>query len=275
MRILLATDLSKGSETAIREGLSIASPADSLAIVRVVSVQELRPGQDLKRASDLVREQVSRISDRAIETTFVDEGVDYAAIVRRAEAWQADLIVVGSHGQAGLWRAFGHVVERVVRYAHCDVLVARGQVGDGPVVAATDLSDLSLPAIVEGAEQARRRRASLEVVHAVGFLEIEATHVLAPPESISSVDDYQVAADSLRETVRRLGVEAQCKVLDGPAAAAIVAEAEATHAALVVVGTHGRTGLLRAMLGSVAEKVLHAAPCSVLTVKPRARSLRS
>ncbi len=202
--------------------------------------------------------------------SFIDQGVDYAAIVGRAETWKADLIVLGSHGLSGLWRALGHVAERVVRYAQCDVLVARAGPERGPVIAATDLSEPSFPAIVAGADQAKRRRTRLEVVHAVGFLEVEAAYLLAPPGSATvSADDYDEPRRSLAQTVRHLGIDAACEIVDRPAAAAIVAEAEATQASLIVVGTHGRTGLLRPMLGSVAEKVLRAAACSVLLVRPR------
>jgi len=74
------------------------------------------------------------------------------------------------------------------------------------------------------------------------------------------------------QAVRRLGIDAECKIVRNPAAAAIVKEADAVGAELVVVGTHGTTGLARLMLGSVAEKVTRAAGCSVLLVRPPAQA---
>jgi nucleotide-binding universal stress UspA family protein len=59
----------------------------------------------------------------------------------------------------------------------------------------------------------------------------------------------------------------ECRVEEGDAAKGIVNAAQATQCDLIVMGTHGRTGLSRLLMGSVAEKVLRSAPCPVLTVK--------
>ena len=63
------------------------------------------------------------------------------------------------------------------------------------------------------------------------------------------------------------GVQVECRVDEGDAAAAIVSAARATESELIVMGTHGRTGLRRMLMGSVAENVLRTAPCPVETVK--------
>lgn len=272
MRILIATDMSRGSDEAIRDGTAFAAKEDSLGVVIATpaGVREVEPSISTKARARVV-DQVARVADRDVEI-FVDEGVDYAAIVARAEAWRADLVVVGSYGQSGLARALGHVAERTVRYAHCDVLVARASAGKGPVLAATDLSQPSLGAVVAGARQALRREVPLEVVHAVGFLDVEAAYVIGqatPGISLAASDDEELRL-SLSEAVRRLGVDAECKIVRNPAAAAIVKEADTIGAELVVVGTHGSTGLARLMPGGVAEKVIRAAGCPVLVVRPRA-----
>jgi nucleotide-binding universal stress UspA family protein len=211
-----------------------------------------------------VRETVGRFTHRTVDT-FVEPGIDYAAIVQRAEAWHADLIILGSHGQSGLARAVGHVAERVARYAHCDTLVARAGTKRGWVLAATDLSGGSLPAIAAGADEARRRGARLEVVHAVGFLEKQMGYLfeLATPGVSPSAYDVELPRRLLAEALARVSVDAPATIVDRPAASAIVQEAEALGAELIVVGTRGRTGLVRLMLGGVAERVLHAAHCSV------------
>ena len=87
----------------------------------------------------------SLVAGQPVEV-FVERGVPYAEIIRRAEAWGADLVVVGSHGRSGIARVLlGSVAERVVRHAHVSVLVARKTPTTGVVVAATDLSELSTP----------------------------------------------------------------------------------------------------------------------------------
>jgi len=67
--------------------------------------------------------------------------------------------------------------------------------------------------------------------------------------------------------MKRNHIKAETKIISGSAAAAIVGEADATGAELLVVGSHGRTGLTRILLGSVAEKVVRTSSCSVLVVR--------
>jgi len=207
---------------------------------------------------------------------FIERGTAYAEIVRRAETWGADFIVVGSHGRTGLARAvLGSTAERVARYAHCCVLIARTSPNAGPVLVATDLSDLSLPALVAGAAAAKRKGARLVVASAFEWYETVFASVggmttMLPP--MPPVDLKQQMREALQATLEEawLPVEAtgEARVLDGSPATAIVACAEELGAALVVVGTHGRTGLTRLALGSVAERIIRGAACSVLAVRP-------
>ena len=278
-RVLVATDLSDAADLALREGAALAAtPDDSLAVVHVLPALPFldmwlpqRAEDDAKiaaRASEAVRERTRRVvGDRA--EVFVDDGVDYAAIIKRAEAWRADVIVIGSHGRSGLARAFGGVVERVLRHAPCSVLVARPSGTRGWVLAATDLSTPSLPAITSAAAEARRRGAQLEVVHAVGFFDVEASYLieLGTPSVTPPPLVLEAAGRELSDCVARLDVRARCRVLERPAAAAIVGQAESIGAELVVVGARGKTGLSLLPLGGVAEKVVRTAPCSVLVAR--------
>jgi nucleotide-binding universal stress UspA family protein len=83
-------------------------------------------------------------------------------------------------------------------------------------------------------------------------------------------DNIRRAAETALERVaartRRPGLELQSMLRQGPAWSEINAAASQAHADLIVMGTHGRHGLARALLGSVAEKVVRTAPCPVLTV---------
>ena len=284
MRVLVATDLSDAADVALREGAALAAGAtDALAVIHALPplsfvkmwLPQLAddPAKLSERAARAVREWMRGVvGDRA--EVFIDDAIDYAAIIRRAEEWKADVIVIGSHGLSGLARVFGGVVERVLRHAHCSVLVTRPSVPRGWVLAATDLSDPSLPAIVTAAAEARRRGAQLEVTHAQGFLDVEAKYLLAlgTPSVTPTPMAFDAATRELADCVARLHIRATCKVIDRPEAVAIVGEAEALGAELVVVGARGRTGLDLLSLGSVAEKVARTAPCSVLVVRPGARA---
>lgn len=85
------------------------------------------------------------------------------------------------------------------------------------------------------------------------------------PQAVSLMRELREVADE----VEAAGVTVQTLLADGDPVAAIVEHAAAWRADLIVMGTHGRTGFERLLLGSVAEKVLRKAPCPVLTVPPR------
>ncbi len=280
MRVLVATDLSDAADVALREGAALApTPKDAIAIIHALPplpiIRQWLPllGEDAAklpaRAAQAVRERMRGVVGDQAEV-FIEHAVDYPAILRRADTWRADVIVVGSHGRSGLSRAFGSVAERVLRHAHCSVLVARPSVARGWVLAATDLSESSSHAITAAAAEARRRGARLEVVHSQGFREVEAKYLfeLGTPSVTPTPMVFDVATRELSECVTRLHVDAVCKVIDCPEATAIVNEAETLGAELVVVGARGRTGLNLLSLGGVGEIVARKAPCSVLVVRP-------
>ena len=187
---------------------------------------------------------------------------------------------MGSHGRTGLARAvLGSVAERAARYAHCSVLVARPSPKAGVVLAATDLSELSLPAIAAGAAAAKRSGARLVVASALEWNDSAFTSLsglLGTLPVLPPADLQQQLREALRSALEgamaRVGAVGEARVLDGSAASAIVDCAEELAAGLVVVGTHGRTGLARLALGSVAERVIRSAGCSVLAVRPERQS---
>jgi nucleotide-binding universal stress UspA family protein len=283
MRFLVATDLSSAGDEALRQTALRVGTGDTLAVVTVVppahavsgwlasreAKVDLEPQQVRTRAEDALRKTLAAVGHTEAEI-FVEEGSAYAEIVKRSEAWHADLLVVGSHGHTGLARWLGGVAERVVRHASCDVLVARAAPVRGRVIAATDLSELSRPALTAGVAEAHRRGTTLEIVHAVGFLDLEMlylTELGAAPVDAATTLPVDRARDQLSTFVRETGVNATCKVLDGAAAAAVVREAEEIGAELIVVGAHGKTGLKRFLIGNIAEKIARNAPCSVLVAR--------
>jgi len=203
-------------------------------------------------------------------------GVHYEEIIAAAEAWQAELIVVGSGGRHGFSGALlGSVAQRVVRHASCPVLVHRETQGRSGVVAATDLSDASMPAVSAGAKEARRRGQPLTIVHAIDLATPALSIALGTPfgstATLPSLEQQQLLRtllhDSLTEAVRRSGAEGTARIIDGAPARAILDFAEDTKADLIVVGTRGRTGFTRLTLGSVAEQVINDAKVSVLAVR--------
>lgn len=292
-RILVATDFSEIADNAVKEA-HVRANATSAAfgvchvLPNLQSPHSFLPQENSRSELDIaafdhqafsaLEERVHRLTGRddTMVDLFVDVGIPYAEIVKRAEQFKATLIVVSSQGKTGVKRLLlGSVAEQVVRHAHCPVEVLRPSYQRGTVVAATDLSDPSLPAIEAAAREAKRREAKLVVCFAIDFAAAAAfggiaTVFGAPPSLPSNAAAKEIeesARSLLRGALARFGAEGEALVLEGPAAASVCHLAEERNAELVVVSTRGRTGLSRMALGSVAESIIRHAPCSVLAVR--------
>jgi nucleotide-binding universal stress UspA family protein len=291
-RILVATDLSGPADEAIRQAHDWSTRLGAeLAVCHVVPthhrVNALFPQRNAtdaiwtvdleRRVSELVEARVMEQTGRPAEgfRLVINAGKPEAGILEAAAAWNVDLIVIGSRGDTGLARILlGNVSERVVRYAPCSVLVARPCPKQGIVLAATDLSDASFPAVKAGAEQARLRAAKLVVLHNVDLWPPPVSSVTAglaaagfPTDPRVLEEQRSAALQRLEEILGRLRIEATCRISHGPPDAEIIRAADELEPELLVIGTHGRTGLSRLALGSVAERVVETANSSVLVVR--------
>lgn len=287
MRVLIASDLSESSDEAIRQGAEVAA-GGHVALCHVMpelGTHALVPQQyedDLNkqveaqpRIADALRGQLARLvpsADTAPEV-FVELGSAYDQVLRRAEAWQAELIAVGTHGRTGLRRLLlGSVADQVVRAAHCHVLVAR-TAREGAILAATDFADPALPAIELAAAEAKRLGRKLVVMHAMdspregdaamGLL--GALPALDSPETRSA--RRALASQIINTALSRLDVLGEVVIADEDALTETLRLAESLPAALIVVGTHGRSGLSRVVLGSLSARIIERAPCSVLIAR--------
>jgi nucleotide-binding universal stress UspA family protein len=138
------------------------------------------------------------------------------------------------------------------------------------VVVATDLSPASERGFGPAASLARGLGADLVLVHVVQALPATAAALRAPPLLSPSVDaEVDIAKQRLQELLPRFGTDARVttEVLVGDDVAATLTRlAEERGAAYLVVTTHGRSGLRRLVLGSVAEAVLRKSPVPVVVV---------
>jgi nucleotide-binding universal stress UspA family protein len=144
------------------------------------------------------------------------------------------------------------------------------------IVCATDFSAASRGALAQAVAFAQRARARLAVIH-----------VLMPPSPFASGEpprswveleaaarrDAERRLDAAVAAARRAGLTAEGKLIEGIPAESIANAARRIGAQLVVIGTHGRSGLGRLFMGSVASGVLHLASCPVLTVRGRTRAI--
>jgi nucleotide-binding universal stress UspA family protein len=291
-KVLVATDLSEPADEAIRQAHVFAEEASG-ELIACHAVHELlrysplfpqRAQSDLNalveiegKAAVAVEERVVAVTGRAPGsfTVHIMSGAADAEVLREAEEVSATLIATGSRGLTGIARLLlGNIAERIVRYAHCPVLVARKHAQTGKILVATDLSEKAEPAVKLAAEIAAKRKATLVLVHSLDLLPrpvfgaavpFGGLPVIPPPELVTEA--RKVADEVLASLLVRFGVQGERRVLDGDAATAILQVSDEIGADLVVVATHGRTGLARVALGSVAEKVVRGAHCSVLVVR--------
>jgi nucleotide-binding universal stress UspA family protein len=283
--VLVGTSLSESAGEALRQAARLAAELSSRLFVCHV-VPELIPDgsvfTEFRRANATMNDSLLDKARAAVElhvntvlggnTSGVDIALEYGTphkgLLTQVDATGAGVVVV----------APGSVALNVARHASVAVLIARRS-PDGPVIAATDFSDVSIRAVRVAAAQAQRRGSPLHLLHAsdVGLFALGRASAAAMPYLLSSspmtldgLDNlHAVAKHRLDETLAGLDVAGTTAVIAGSAADVIVQYAESLQAELVVVGTHGRSGFARLTLGSTAASVIESAPCSVLIVRVR------
>jgi nucleotide-binding universal stress UspA family protein len=291
-KLLVAIDFSPDSDEALRQAHERAvSTGAQLAVCHIVPnhlrsnllfpqinrVTALNVSLGLPEFAKSVSTRVSEITGRT-EREFeliVDDGTPPALILSHAEEWKAELIFMGSHGETSAADVLlGSITSSVLRHAHCPVLVVRPGKITRQIVVGTDFSEASLIALNTAAKEAARISAKLTVVYSLDLVWTAASYPAMafggsptemPPDQIQELE--AIAEDKLQELVKQSHIEADTLVTVGSAASSLIEIASQKRAQMIVVGTVGRTGLRRALLGSVAEAVAKGAPCSVLVVR--------
>lgn len=141
------------------------------------------------------------------------------------------------------------------------------------ILAPTDFSDYSKKALSDALELARTFGAKLTLLHVVEpspYLG-EFTPPAAGADLVNNLERQASAALArMLPEAQRAQIEVIRSVVIGSPLRKIVEAAEAKHVDLIVMATHGRTGLSHLLIGSVAERVVRTAPCPVLTIRPPA-----
>jgi nucleotide-binding universal stress UspA family protein len=144
------------------------------------------------------------------------------------------------------------------------------------ILHATDFSPASQPAFAKAVDMARRDHAPLLITHVMASVMpmMAGDGYISPATWDAIAKGYrktsQKKLDALVRRAKGAGVRARGLLLEGtPAADAIVRAARGRHAGSIVLGTHGRSGVARVLLGSVASRVVATARCPVTTVRGR------
>lgn len=290
--VLVATDFSPIADAALDRAIAIAKLHGArMTLAYAEAVVDPGPPADNESAAAVelgalaaalkdderrqLETRLERIRAAGIEVeTAVRGGSPDEAITEIAKAGGVNLIVIGTHGRTGIGRfLLGSVAELIVRRATCDVLVSRGTATSGmferPVVA-TDFSSAAERALLSTMDLVGPG-IPIQLVHAwqypvgawgLGLLGEDSTAAVTVREAITRTADEHGAR--LLAAHRRDGHPLQFELAEGAAADVVTQLATERGYDLVAIGTHGHRGLERFLLGSVAERTVRHAPCSVL-----------
>jgi nucleotide-binding universal stress UspA family protein len=292
-RILVPTDFSATSDAALTYAKRLAEQFEASLhllhafedpFIRAAFAAEVYASVPLDVRQQLRCEAEAHLDDRLTAderlrfraTTEIVSGTATKAIVQYAGAVGADLIVMGTHGRGGMAHLLlGSVAERVVRTAPCSVLTLR----DAPtrpvrrILVPTDFSATADAALDRAFALASRLGSEVQLLHVLEDpliaegLAAEAYIAEAPAMRTSMLREARTRLDH-RGVTPEPGVTVHRDVLFGHNARTIAEYAASRDIDLIVMGTHGRTGVAHVLLGSVAERLVRTASCPVLTVRP-------
>ena len=199
--------------------------------------------------------------------TLLLKGEPHEALSAAAREQGCDLVVIGKRGHdLPPGSRMGKVTERVIGYCPLDVLVA-------PVRGSLGLDRLLLP--VDGSRFSRQAAARALTLAGTDARLLAISVLDAPPGFVTEVpevardllDNLETLVADVARQADAHGLPCETRVVVGPAARTILAVAQEWQAGLIIMGSHGRTGLKRLLMGSVTERVVGEAPCPVLVVK--------
>lgn len=224
----------------------------------------------IKESCHLVDIDVKKVIERGIAPATV--------ILEYAQEHDIDLIIMGTHGRRGIGHFFlGSVAEEVVRFAKCSVLTVREKMDPQPtellnnILVPIDFSDYAQQALSYAKVIASSYDAQLQLLHVIeqtsqpSFYESRETSIFNIMPNIK-VKSREVMEQMLKET-KGPEIIADTHIIEGHAAKDIINFASSHDIDLIVIASHGLSGIEHLLLGSVTEKVVRSAPCPVFIVK--------
>ncbi len=208
---------------------------------------------------------------------IVKFGKPFLEIIQVAKEKKVDLLAIGTHGRAGMDRIIlGSVAERIVRKARCPVMVVRGRkyVGFKRIIVPIDLSDCSRIALEYAVATARAHSSKLTILHVYegSYVEPYIKAANSEEEADGIIKEIELVNetkyDEFLKTVDLSGVEYEKLLKKGIPETDIVETAMEQQANLIVMGTHGRSGIKHILIGSTAEEVVRTVHCDIIIVKP-------
>lgn len=267
-RLLLATDRSSFSEGAVREAINFAKRCSSW--VYIMSVMEANPEYETIGANIFEKEERETLEYlETVKTRAIQEGISCHTILRQGkEPYQlitdeaaeknVDMIVIGRRGRSGLMKVLmGSVAAKVIGHAPCKVLVVprAARIECRNILVATDGSAHSIAAAAEAIGIARRCGSNILAVSTVHAEE--------------EFEEAKTNVGTVVEMAQKEGIPVEALTPAGRSHDVIVETAGGRGVDLIVMGTYGKTGLKRLLMGSSTEKVIGQANCAVLVVRSK------
>ena len=299
-KVLYPTDFSEAASHALPFAVSLAEQYEAeLHMLHALVLHADDPGNVAHRFPNIeeLYESLHKSAEERLGTT-AEEHVSDDLEVHRAqqrgiaapgvildyvEEHEIDVIVLGTHGRRGLRRLLlGSVAEEVVRLAPCPVLTVRERAETEAtakvdnLIVPIDFSEHSKLALRYAAELARQHGARIQLLHIVEETVYPDFYLPVLPSGDIVTEKLTGQAETrLQELAGEAadGVECETFVKAGRAAHEIASFAKEQEAEMIVIASHGLTGLTHVLLGSVTESVVRRADCPVLTVKAFGKKL--
>jgi nucleotide-binding universal stress UspA family protein len=265
-KLLLATDRSEFSEGAVREAIKFAKTCSSR--LTVATVLETTPEYEtigsrfFEREEKEAKKHLESVKERAskegveCDTTLLESNAPDRALVDSAAQKKVDMIVLGRRGRKGLMKTLmGEVSAKVIAHAPCKVLVVprAAHIEYRNILVATDGSVHGNAAVGEAIAIAKRC----------------GSHIIALSAMRDETERVEAAkfSNEAAEMAKKEGISAEAVTPLGRSSTAIVETAGGRAVDLIVMGTYGKTGVKKLLMGSSTEKVIGTAGCAVLVVK--------
>lgn len=285
--VLVPTDGSDHAARAAEHGRVIARAFD--ATVHLLTVADIDAAAGPFSAGGVDEAYVERLTDRAQETldavepvfdgvetvrSSVKTGRPADEILAYVEDNDIDLIAMGTRGRTGLARYLtGSVARRVLRLAPVPVLTVRSDAAEpsesyDEILVPTDGSDCATAALAHALAVADRFESRVHAVTVVDIGDLATGTEVAVPQSLRTqlTESATDATESVESAAREAGVDAVTQVRSGRTARELLSYVTEADIDLVCMGTRGRTGLDRLLIGSTTEAVVPRADAPVLSV---------
>ena len=287
-RIIVGHDMGAGGEGALRSAVVLANRCGAaLRLVHVVEPLDAYQRISHPLTSPFTIEEITQKTGTRLQALAaspelaglqveyeVRKGKPFVELIIAGRAWLANLIVIGGASQTDE-PFLGRTSERIVRKAPVPVMVTKRTLSSEPkiILLPTDFSSCAREAAEVAVTLAKNFSARIVFFHVqdlylsytIAYAHELGVSVPAPPPS---PEELEPEWDAFLSDLPLEKVDWEKCTEEGQAAVAIVHQAKHVQADMIVIGTHGRSGLPHMLLGSVAEKVVRTALCPILTIRP-------